>query len=71
MLIVDDFGVEYIGERHACHLQMALEENYDITMDWEDKKYTGINIKWDYAPIHKNCKARLSMEDYIAKPIKS
>ena len=44
---------------------MALEYNYDITIDWEGKKYAGINIKWDYAPVHKNRKARLSMENYI------
>ena len=59
---------------------MALEENYEITMDWEGKKYACINIKWDYPLVHKNCKGRLSMEDYIkdllskvahTKPIKS
>ena len=43
---------------------MALEEHYEITMDWEGKKDAGIDIKWDYAPIHKNRKARLSMDDY-------
>ena len=62
-LLVDDFGVEYVRERHASHLQMALEENYKITMDWEGKKYAGIDIKWDYAPVHKNRKEHLSMED--------
>ena len=65
VLLVDDFGVEYVRERHARHLQMALEENYEITMDWEGGKYAGIDIKWDYTPVHKNRKARLSMEDYI------
>ena len=48
--------MEYVRERHASHLQMALEENYKITMDWEGKKYAGIDIKWDYAPVHKNRK---------------
>ena len=65
MLLVDDFGVEYVGERHARHLQMAMEENYEITMDWEGKKYAGIYIKWDYALIYKKRKTHLSMEDYI------
>ena len=45
VLLFDDFGVEYVGERHARHLQMALEENYAITMDQESKKYSGIDIK--------------------------
>ena len=48
--------MEYVGERHARHLQMSLEEG---------KKYSVIDIKWDYAPIHKNRKSCLSMEDYI------
>ena len=52
MLLVDDFWVEYVGERHARHLQMAMEENYGINMDWEGKKYAGIYIKWDYALIY-------------------
>ena len=34
-------------------------------MDWEGKKYAGINIKWECAPVHKNRIARLAMEDYI------
>ena len=59
---------------------MALEENYEITMDWKGNKYAGINIKWEYVPVNKNRKARLSMEDYIedmlskvvhTKPIKA
>ena len=49
-------------------------------MDLEGNKYAGIDIKWDYAPFHKNHKACLSMEYYIdellskvghTKPIKS
>ena len=59
------FGVEYDRERHARHIQMALEENYKITMDWEGGKYSEIVIKWEYAPIHKNRKARLLMEEYF------
>ena len=72
--------MEYFTERLSRHLQMALEENYKITIDWEGKKYAGIDIKWDYAPVHKNRKARLLLEDYIkdllskvghTKPIKA
>ena len=44
MLLVDDFGVEYVGERHARHLQMALEENYEITMDWEGKHMLALTL---------------------------
>ena len=30
-LVVDDFGVKYVGEEHASHLKRTLEANYDIT----------------------------------------
>ena len=33
-LVVDDFGVKYVGEEHALHLKAALEENYKVTTDW-------------------------------------
>ena len=60
--IVDNFGVEYIGDHHAHHLRYALKEHYDITENWEVDLYTGINLKWDYT--HSTfC---LTMDDYIA-----
>ena len=33
VLLVDNFGVEYVRECHTRHLQMELEENHKITMD--------------------------------------
>ena len=65
VLLVDDFGSEYVAERHSRHLQMTLKENYDITMDREGKKISGMDIKWDYVLIHKNCKSHQLMKDYI------
>ena len=50
LLLVGDFGLKYVGERHTSYLQMSLEENYEITMDWWSNKYSGINIIWDYVP---------------------
>ena len=32
-LIIDNFGIEYVGERHAHHLIQTLQENYTITTD--------------------------------------
>ena len=32
-LIVDDFGVKYVGEEHAKHLIKVLEETYTVTQD--------------------------------------
>ncbi len=63
MLIVDDFGLKYVGRRHAEHLLAALNESYNVTTDWEGKKFAGIDIKWDYTK--RTC--RLTMNGYIAE----
>ena len=47
-LIVDDFGVEYVGKQHADHLSTILKKYHNITKYWEGKKYAGIDLKWDY-----------------------
>ena len=60
-LIVDNFGVEYVGKRHADHLLNAIKENYDVTVNEKGELYAGINLKWDY----DKCTCRLTMEDYI------
>ena len=33
-LVVDDFGIKYVGEEHALHLKNTLEQNYKVTTDW-------------------------------------
>ena len=38
-LIVDDFGVKYVGKEHADHIIGVLEELYVVDKDWEGKKY--------------------------------
>ena len=47
-LVVDDFGVKYVGEEHAVHLKDTLEEHYKVTQDWKGKRYIGITLDWDY-----------------------
>ena len=47
-LIVDEFGVDYVGKQHADHLATILKKYHNITEDWEGKKYAGIDLKWDY-----------------------
>ena len=42
-LIVNDFGVKYVGREHAEHLLGVLRKNYEVTDDWtESQKYAGI-----------------------------
>jgi hypothetical protein len=61
-LVVDDFGVMYVGREHAEHLKAALEENYEILTDWEGALYCGIKLTWDFAARNMG----LSMPGYIA-----
>ena len=44
-LVVDDFGIEYVGEQHVQHLQKVLQEHYKITTDWEGAKFLDIHIE--------------------------
>jgi hypothetical protein len=64
-LIVDDFGVQYIGDQHATHLKQVLEANYTISTDWSGSLYCGINLKWDYTA--RTCD--LSMPGYVARAL--
>ena len=34
-LVVDNFGVKYVGEEHAIHLKNTIEENYTVTTEWD------------------------------------
>jgi hypothetical protein len=61
VLIVDNFGIQYVGKRHAEHLLHALQEHYKVTTDWMGSKFAGIDFKWDYAK--QMC--RLTMDGYI------
>jgi hypothetical protein len=33
-LVVDDFGIKYIGHDNAEHLMALIKKNYDISSDW-------------------------------------
>ena len=53
-LVVDDFGVKYVGEEQAKHLLNILLENHeDVHKDWGGTKFCGIILKWDY--IRRTC----------------
>jgi len=61
-LVVDDFGVKYVGKDHAQHLLSALKNDYEaVSTDWEGTLYCGITLKWDY----KKRTVQLSMPGYI------
>ncbi|EJK62785.1 hypothetical protein THAOC_16591 [Thalassiosira oceanica] len=65
-LVVDDFGVKYVGRKHAVHLEDALRASgYRIKSDWTGTKYIGITLDWDYEKRH----VHLSMPGYGAKAL--
>eukprot|EP00804_Cyclotella_cryptica_P026377 CCRYP_007695-RA/>CCRYP_007695-RA protein AED:0.34 eAED:0.34 QI:0/0/0/1/1/1/3/0/489 len=65
-LVVDDFGVKYIGKEHALHLQSVIEQHYKCSTDWSGNRYIGITIDWDYT----QRKVHLSMPGYKDKALK-
>ena len=43
-LVVDDFGVKYVGEKHALHLKQTLDKNYKVTTVCGVTRYIGIKL---------------------------
>lgn len=64
-LVVDDFGVKYINKANAQRLIDALQEDYQITIDWTGGKYIGITFDWGYS----RRKVHLTMPKYLAKAL--
>jgi hypothetical protein len=64
-LVVDDFGVKYIGKEHAEHLAKTLEKLYTITTDWKGELYCGLTLKWDYV----NRTVDVSMPGYVSRAL--
>jgi hypothetical protein len=60
-LVVDDFGVKYVGREHAEHLMECIKKNYNISSDCNGSAYCGLTLEWDY----KNRTVDLSMPGYI------
>ena len=43
-LVIDDFGIKNIEKTDALHLIQALQDLYEITIDWNGKKYCGLTL---------------------------
>jgi hypothetical protein len=61
LLVVDDFGVKYVGREHAEHLMACIKTNYNISSNWNGGAYCCLALDWDY----KNHTVDLSMPGYI------
>ena len=64
-LVVDDFGVKYVGKEHAQHLLDTVRKYYKCSCDWAGERYCGLTIKWDY----HGRKVHLSMPGYLPKAL--
>ena len=64
-LVVDDFGVKYIGIENAEHLLGVLQSAYEVTHNWNGDKFLNIKLDWDY----QNGTVDLSMPGYIEKAL--
>ena len=62
-LIVENFGVRSMGERHAHNLPDALKEHYNITESWKGYLYAVVNLNLDYFKFT----FQLTMDNCIAK----
>jgi hypothetical protein len=47
-LVVDNFGVKYVGKEHVDHLIWCIKQKYELTKDWMGNLYCGIKLNWDY-----------------------
>ncbi len=64
-LVIDDFGIKYVGRQHVQHLLYILKEHYEISKDWSGTKFIGLTLDWDYC----GCKVHISMPSYIDKAL--
>ena len=47
-LVVDDFGIKYIGGEHRDHLLKPLNKYYEVETDYNGELHCGVTLKWDY-----------------------
>ena len=64
-LVVDDFGIKYVGEDNAQHLIDTIKAKYKCTVDRTGNLYCGITLDWDY----DNRTVDISMPGYVEKAL--
>jgi hypothetical protein len=60
-IVIDDFGIKYVGKEHVEHLLQALKQEYEVTEDWTGTLYCVIMLDWNY----KEGKVDLLMPGYV------
>jgi len=64
-LVVDDFGVKYVGKENAQHLLDTVRHYYKCSCDWKGEQYCGLTLKWDY----EGKKVHVLMPVYVTKAL--
>ncbi len=64
-LCVDNFGIKYIGRKHAEYLASILSKHYRCLHDWDGQQYLGMNLDWDYT----GRAVYVSMLDYVPEAL--
>ena len=65
-LVVDDFGVKYVGEQNVQHLIDTVRQYYKCSCDWNGERYCGRTINWDY----EGQAVHISMPGYRTKALR-
>ena len=65
-LVVNNFGVKYVGVEHTQHLLQTIQKYYQCSVEEEGERYCGLTSKWDYP----GKKVHLSMPAYIKNALK-
>ncbi len=48
ILVIDNFGVKYVGEENTQHLLETVRQFYKCLCDCDSERYCGLTIKWEY-----------------------
>lgn len=62
-LVVDDFGVKYVGKEHAEHLMSVIGEHYKFKAEWDGDRFVGLTLDWDY----EGREVHLSIPGYVGR----
>ena len=65
-LIVDNFGIKFVGKSHANHLIKSLCQYYKVEVDWTGSRYAGIHLNWDFKNQHVN----ILMSGFVTNKLK-
>jgi hypothetical protein len=64
-LVVNNFGVKYVGEENAQHLLDIMGHYYKCSCNWKGEGYCGLTLKWNY----KGKKVHVLMPGYVTKAL--